>query len=385
LSEEPEILVCIPAFNEAGRIGDIIERAKKYATEVIVCDDGSVDNTSEIAKAAGATIIRHTRNKGYGAALKTLFIAARRKNADIMITLDSDGQHNPDEIPLFLEPILNNGFDMVIGSRFLNDNDRKKVPVYRSIGIKTITRTISYTNVSDAQSGFRAYSKNALLKIDPFEEGMPVSTEILLRAKEKNLTIKEIPITVNYDLENTSSHNPISQGVGVLFSVIQFISLRHPLTFYGLPGIALLVVSGVFLNITFQLLNTTKFVSINMILIAVGAAVIGMVLLATGTILYTTRAMLDGRIGGIFSVIQFTAINHPLTLYGLPGIALLVVSGVFLNITFKLFNTATEYTTLITSPILIAIGTAVIGIVLLATASIIYTTKAMLKGRIKDV
>src|SRR5690606_24822477 len=125
------------------------------------------------------------------------------------------------------------------GSRFLNDQDRKRVPGYRSFGIRTITKfaqLTSYSNITDAQSGFRAYSKNAISKIDLSEEGMAVSTEILMRAGEKNLLIKEVPITVRYDVEDSSTHNPVFHGLSVLGAIIRFVSLRHPLAFYGLPG-----------------------------------------------------------------------------------------------------------------------------------------------------
>jgi glycosyltransferase involved in cell wall biosynthesis len=296
-------IVCIPAYNEANNIATIIQKSKNYATEVIVYDDGSVDNTNEVAMAAGATtVIRNPINKGYGVAIRALFQAAREKNADIMVILDSDGQHNPDQIPYLVEPILKEGFDIVIGSRFLSHKNKGKVPAYRSFGIKTITRftqAASYNGITDAQSGFRAYSKNSLSKINLFEEGMAVSTEILLRAKEKNLLIKEVPITVSYEVINASTHNPISHGFGVLYTVIQFISLRHPLAFYGLPGIALLVVAGVFMNNALELFSATRYVSTDItkpVLLSVGTTVIGVVLLATGSILYTITALLKGRI-----------------------------------------------------------------------------------------
>jgi glycosyltransferase involved in cell wall biosynthesis len=295
----PRILVCIPAFNEAKNIADIIQNAKSHATEVIVYDDGSVDNTDEVAKAAGATVIRSSINKGYGNAIKALFQIAKERNADIMVTLDSDGQHNADQIPSVIEPIVNDGIDLVIGSRFLSDQDKQKVPMYRSVGIRTITkltRAASYNNITDAQSGFRAYSKNALSKLNLFEEGMAVSTEILLRAKEKNMLIREVPVMVNYNVEKPSTHNPLTHGIGILYNVIQFISLRHPLAFYGIPGIVLLLVAVLFMSKSLELFSATRYVSTNMIIIATGTALIGVVLLSTGAILYTLIALLKGRI-----------------------------------------------------------------------------------------
>jgi glycosyltransferase involved in cell wall biosynthesis len=298
-STNPRIIICIPAFNESKNIADIIKKTQKYATEVIVCDDGSSDNTSEVANKSGATVIRHSSNRGYGSAISTLFRTAREKDADVMVTIDSDGQHDPDKIPDLISPLTEQGIDIVIGSRFLTLHEKDRIPAYRSFGIKTITRlaqVASYGNLTDAQSGFRAYSKTALVKINLYEEGMAVSTEILLRAKEKSLQITEVPITVNYDVERPSTHNPITHGIGVLYSLMQFISLRHPLAFYGLPGIVLLVIAAVFTSKALELFSTTRYISTNLILVSVGTAIVGIVLLATGAILYTITALLKGRI-----------------------------------------------------------------------------------------
>lgn len=295
---DAKILVCVPAFNEGKNISEIVTKSKKYADLVIVYDDGSTDNTSELATAAGATVIKSSKNTGYGSAIRALFQAAREQNADIMVTLDSDGQHDPDQIPDVIEPIKK-GFDIVLGSRYLRNDDKVKVPRLRSFGIKTITKltqVASYGEITDSQSGFRAYNKNALSKINLFEDGMAVSVEILLRGKEKNLLNTEVPITINYDVKDTSTHNPVSHGIGVLYSVLQFLSLRHPLAFYGLPGIALLGVAAFFLRNALHLFTTTGFVSTNMILISVGIAVVGVILLATAAIVYTLVALLKGKV-----------------------------------------------------------------------------------------
>jgi glycosyltransferase involved in cell wall biosynthesis len=129
-----------------------------------------------------------------------------------MITLDGDGQHDPQQIPLLLDPLTQHNVDVVIGSRFLNDST--EAPGYRKRGIKIITSAANYgadLKVSDSQSGFRAYSKNAIDAIHPTEEGMSVSTEILFKISNKGLSLAEIPITVSYD-GDTSEHNPISHG-----------------------------------------------------------------------------------------------------------------------------------------------------------------------------
>lgn len=294
-----KIIVCIPAFNEGKYIGNVVRSAKKYCSEVLVCDDGSVDNTNEQAQSAGATVIRHKSNKGYGAALQTLFDVARMKEADIMVTLDSDGQHNPSDIPKIIKPLLDEEVDVVVGSRFLNSEDKKKIPGYRSFGIRTITKLTNiaaYDNITDSQNGFRAYNKNALAKIHLYENGMAVSTEILIKAKSEDLEVKEVPITVTYDTDDTSTHSPLSHGINVAHSVVQFISLKHPLLFYGLTGIVMLGIGITFMSSALDLFSHTRYVSTPSILISVGFVLVGIVLLGTGVILYTISALMRGKI-----------------------------------------------------------------------------------------
>jgi glycosyltransferase involved in cell wall biosynthesis len=296
---QKKIVICIPAYNEAQSIKNVVVKAKKYAADVIVYDDGSEDNTSEIAKSSGATVLHNSVNSGYGEALKALFQTAKTINADIMVTLDSDGQHDPDQVPDLLKPLIKGQCDIVIGSRFINPVDKLKVPRYRSFGVKAITKVTSaasYPNITDAQSGFRAYSKKALTEIDIYEEGMEVSTEILLRAKEKNLRIVEVPIRINYESDKTSTHNPVVHGTKVLLHVVQFISFRHPLLFYGCPGIVLLLIAAFFTSNALELFSETRYVSTNMILIAMGVALIGVVLLATGAIVYTLVVLFRGKL-----------------------------------------------------------------------------------------
>jgi glycosyltransferase involved in cell wall biosynthesis len=295
-----KIIVCIPAYNESQNITDIVRKARKYATEVIVYDDGSYDNTSEKATLSGAIVVRNPINKGYGVAISALFQRAKTRNADVIVTMDSDGQHDPDEIPKLLDPILRGESDIVIGSRFIDkQGGQHTIPKYRSLGIKAITKitsAASYNNITDAQSGFRSYNRKAIGKIDLFEEGMQVSTEILLKAKENNLRIKEVAVNISYELGNTSTHNPVEHGVRVLFHVLQVISLRHPLLFYGLPGIVLLIIAGLFTNHALVLFSETRYISTNMILVSVGFAIVGAIFLATGAIVYTLVALFKGKL-----------------------------------------------------------------------------------------
>ena len=242
-------LICIPAFNEEKNIEKIIKDCKKFVDDVIVCDDGSTDNTADLSKKQGAIVLQHEKNKGYGAAISTLFDYCRKENADVMITIDGDGQHDPNQVPLLLDAIKKHNVDVVIGSRFLND---QQTPTYRKAGIKIITSATNYSTnlkVSDSQSGFRAYSSAAVKEIFPTETGMAVSTEILLKVSNKGLSLAEVPITVSYQ-GDTSTQNPVSHGTSVFATTMKYVSIRHPLLFYGLPGI-ILFFTGLGLGVSF--------------------------------------------------------------------------------------------------------------------------------------
>jgi len=243
-------IVCIPAYNEELKINDVVKKSLPYADKVIVCDDGSTDNTAALAKKAGAIVISHEKNQGYGATISTLFDYCRKNNAEIMVTLDGDGQHNPDQIPDLINVILKHKVDVVIGSRSLKDD--KNLPSYRKAGIKIITSTInSATNlkVSDSQSGFRAYSKEAIDLIHPTESGMSVSTEILVKISNNGLSMAEVPITVSY-IGDTSTEHPVTHGTHVIGSTLKYVSIKHPMYFYGLPGV-LLFISGLIMGVSF--------------------------------------------------------------------------------------------------------------------------------------
>ena len=243
-------IVCIPAYNEEIKINDVVKKSLPYADKVIVCDDGSTDDTAALAKKAGAVVISHEKNQGYGATISTLFDYCRENNAEIMVTLDGDGQHNPDQIPDLINVILKHKVDVVIGSRSLRDD--KNLPSYRKTGIKIITSTInSATNlkVTDSQSGFRAYSKEAINLIRPTESGMAVSTEILVKISNNGLSMAEVPITVSY-IGDTSTEHPVTHGTHVIGSTLKYVSIKHPMYFYGLPGI-LLFISGLIMGVSF--------------------------------------------------------------------------------------------------------------------------------------
>jgi glycosyltransferase involved in cell wall biosynthesis len=140
---KPFIVVGIPAFNEEQTIARVILEAQKFASKVVVCDDGSTDYTAKISEGLGADVIRHEKNIGYGASIKSLFLRANELNADVFVTLDADGQHEPNEIPLVIKPIVEGAADVVIGSRFVNKNGTIEMPLYRQLGAKLITKMVN--------------------------------------------------------------------------------------------------------------------------------------------------------------------------------------------------------------------------------------------------
>lgn len=288
-------LVCIPAYNEESHIENIVKLAKNYVDSVIVCDDCSTDDTANIAKKAGAVVISHKTNQGYGASIISLFDYARENNAEVMITMDGDGQHNPDEIQLFLETLTQHNVDVVIGSRFLKQNS--KVPGYRKKGIKIITSAANYGSdlkVSDSQSGFRAYSKNAIDVIHPTEMGMSASTEILLKISNKGLSLAEVPIIISYD-GDTSKHNPLSHGTSVLVNTLKYISTKRPLLFYGVPGIACFL-AGLIAGIIFlDAYLTTRTIFFGSLLASVILILLGTILCVTAVILFSMANLIRDR------------------------------------------------------------------------------------------
>lgn len=212
----------IPCFNEEKFIGDIVSRVKKYVDAVIVVDDGSSDDTSLIAQDAGAQVVKHLKSKGAGAATRTGIEHAKELNADVVVTLDGDGQHKPEEIPILLEAISSRNADIVIGSRFNRKGYR--IPKYRKIGIDIINwllNVFSNLKIDDAQSGFRAYNKRFINLISIEENGFGFSVEVLIKARAKNLTIFPVPISCIYH-EDGSTLNPVIHGITVALKVVKY-------------------------------------------------------------------------------------------------------------------------------------------------------------------
>ena len=283
-----KIIVGIPAFNEEKNIAPIITKLTNIADKIIVCDDGSTDLTSKISEKLGALVIKHEKNMGYGAAIRSIFLKAKDLNAEILVTFDADGQHRVQDIQNVINPIINGESEIVIGSRFLDENE-KDVPTYRKVGIKVITKITNATikeKLTDSQSGFRAYSKKVINELNPSELGMGISTEILIKASSKNFRISEVPIKITYS-GDTSTHNPVSHGLSVIASTIKYTSIEHPLKFYGIPSLIFFIIGFSFTYAATQYYSEIGRLNTNLTIVAAGTVLIAVVLLITSILLYS--------------------------------------------------------------------------------------------------
>jgi len=285
MNEKKKILAAIPCYNEEATIGSVVIKARRYVDEVVVIDDGSVDDTANVAKEAGATVISYENNKGKAYAIKKAFKYALENDYDILVTLDGDGQHNADEIPDMIEPILNGEADMAICFRF---GKLTEMPFWRKIGKRILDYAtgIAGGKITDSQCGFRAFNRKA---IEAFAHrlrgnGFSVESEEIILANDFGLKIKEVKTTCKYKNLKTSKKNPFTHGPSVLSFIIWFIAERHPLLFIGLPGMAL-VLAGLFFGYkTVRFYNKThvfltSYALVTAILLIIGALAILMSLL----------------------------------------------------------------------------------------------------------
>jgi glycosyltransferase involved in cell wall biosynthesis len=287
------VVVGIPAFNEEKTIARVVLEAQKFADIVIVCDDGSSDLTGEIAERLGAEVVRHEQNRGYGAAMQSLFERAIRLKADVLVTLDGDGQHAPDEIQQLIEPIVNGDAEVALGSRFMNESGTADMPFYRKIGIKAITKLANGSGkngVSDAQSGFRAYNKHALATLSFSENGMSASVELLRAINKSGLKVCEVPISCKYAHSvgvETSTENPITHGLGLLMSIFKLVVEDRPLPFLGLPGIFSLAIGFLFGVWMIDVYAVSSKIVTNLALASITFVFIGFFLVSTSVTLYS--------------------------------------------------------------------------------------------------
>ena len=282
-----KITVGIPAYNEEKNIAKIIVKLKKTVDQIIVCDDGSTDSTSAIAESLGATVVKHAKNSGYGMAIRSIFLKGKEMNADILVTLDADGQHKIEDVNKIIKPVVDGEADISIGSRFLKEDNN--TPGYRKLGVKIITKVTNSSlseKITDAQSGFRAYNNKVLQSLTPADSGMGISTEILIKSSNLGLKIAEVPTEIQYE-GDTSTQNPVSHGTEVLMSTLKYISIERPLRFYGIPSAIFFVIGLTFTFLSIQYYAEIGRLNTNITLVAAGTLLIAIILIVTAVLLYS--------------------------------------------------------------------------------------------------
>lgn len=202
-STKYKLLYIIRAFNEAPVISQTIADLKSYAPpgEIVVIDDGSADDTGLIALSFGAVVLRHIMNRGGGAALQTGLEYARLNNADIVVTFDADGQHDPKDVPALIEPIVSGRCDVVLASRFLNSSSTVNMPWIRRLILKAgvlFTRIMSRVHVTDAHNGLRAFSGRAINIVHTRLDDMAYASEIYDQIYRHKLSYTEVPCHIRY-------------------------------------------------------------------------------------------------------------------------------------------------------------------------------------------
>jgi hypothetical protein len=297
-SASSTIMVGIPCFNEEVAIGSLVLRASQHADEVVVLDDGCTDKTAEVARFAGARVLVHDVNMGKGAALRDLFEYATQYGFDIIVIIDGDGQHNPDEIPKLVGPLVRDEADVVNGSRYLSGK-AGSTPRYRRFGQVFLDRVIHWrlnggVTFTDTQSGFRAFS----MKTAPFfrfnSDKLTIDSEMLMDAANAQLRIKEVDVGVRYDVGRSSKH-PVSHGLQVLTGVLRSIEFDRPLLVVTVPGLILVAFAAGMAAIVIQDYLKLGHVVFGPTLLMLLLMVVGTFLVFTGIILHSVSSLADSR------------------------------------------------------------------------------------------
>lgn len=247
-----DVVIGIPAYNEEEAIVDVVREARNAADTVIVVDDGSDDHTAALAKQGGAVVHSHDGNRGYGAALESLFRAASDREADHLVIVDADGQHDPRDAPNLVATQRSSNAEIVIGSRFVGGS-QSKTPLYRRVGLAVINATVgmclrlgySSQRVRDTQSGFRVYDSDAIELLahnSDLSDGMDASVDILFHAADEDFEFVEVPVDVTYDVAEANTHNPVVHGAVLVQSVFERVLSERPFRLLGAPGAVSLLV-----------------------------------------------------------------------------------------------------------------------------------------------
>ncbi len=226
-ADRPVVAAAIPIYNERTAIGMVIEAVRPHVDRIVVVDDGSTDGSGALAAEAGAAVVTHERNQGKGVGLRTALAWAKaRPEVTELVLIDGDGQHDPGDIPRMLGELRREKLDILVGSRFLGENN---APLYRLFGLHVLTASAGLGSgiyLTDSQSGFRVLSRRAIDHLELREGAFAVESEMQFEAARKNLRLGETPIMIRY--AGAARRSPVVHGVSVLIRTILLTARRRP-------------------------------------------------------------------------------------------------------------------------------------------------------------
>lgn len=295
-----ESVVAIPAYNEENTIGAVVEDVSTYVDDVVVIDDGSSDETASRAQSAGATVISHDQNRGYGAALKTAFETAANWNVECLVIIDGDGQHDSNDVPKLCSKVVDEDTNVAIGSRFTSEG-KESIPLYRRFGLAVVNVMSNVSMgaihprswISDTQSGFRAYDRHAIEELADANLGddMDASLDILYEVHGNGYEIEEVSTVVDYDVENGHSQNPIAHGIQLIMTILRTVEHEHPIKFVGLPGFIMTVIGVGFAYATMANFISSGTFPLGFALVSVFFTLIGVFACFTAIILHSLNQL----------------------------------------------------------------------------------------------
>jgi glycosyltransferase involved in cell wall biosynthesis len=215
------VFIVVPAYNEGARLGKVLDELGRTGYHVVVVDDGSSDQTSDVARRHGCFVLRHVFNRGQGAALQTGVTFALREGADVIVTFDADGQHQTSDLPALLAPVLERRSDVALGNRFLSG--QSNVPGFRKLVLqlgRVFTFLTSGLRVGDCHNGYRAFSRKGATAINLRQDRMAHASEIYDQIKRSRLSYEEVPVTIRYSAETLAKGQKLSNSVSVLFQYL---------------------------------------------------------------------------------------------------------------------------------------------------------------------
>lgn len=297
------IVAGVPAYNESASIGEVVRAAREHVDEVIVVDDGSEDGTAEQAREAGAMVIEHHENRGYGAALKTVFTKTKQLDAARLVMIDGDGQHDESDIPKLVAKQQEAGAEIVIGSRFAPGSETE-MPLYRRFGVAVVN---GLTNLSlgvvrprsfirDTQSGFRVYDRTAIDSLaddDEIGAGMDASTDILYHGHSQGYDFREVGTTIDYEMNDRSTHHPVRHGFQLVSNILRTVERERPVTALGLPGLFMIAVGVLFAYWTTSNYLSSGTFPLGLATVAGFFSITGTFTAFTGIILHSLNTHLD--------------------------------------------------------------------------------------------